>query len=126
MTPSPPQYVYCPFCSTPLGSIVEGTVPRKACPKCHWIYYPHVAAAATAVILRHEEVLLVKPNREPFKGTWMCPSGFVEFGEHPQETAAREVKEEIGLTALTVEPIVMLQSPDDPRLPGHFVFFYRV
>jgi ADP-ribose pyrophosphatase YjhB (NUDIX family) len=69
---------------------------------------------------------MVKRRREPFKGTWMFPSGFVEFGEHPEESAAREVLEETGLKTVRLDLINVFQSEDDPRLLGHFVFFYRV
>jgi ADP-ribose pyrophosphatase YjhB (NUDIX family) len=75
--------------------------------------------------MRAGEVLLVKRLREPFSGTWMFPSGFVDFGEHPEEALARELLEETGLTMVSARLLAVLQSPDDFREPGHFVFFYR-
>jgi 8-oxo-dGTP diphosphatase len=85
-----------------------------------------VAASVTAIISNAESVLLVKRRREPFKGTWMFPSGFVDFGEHPEEALAREVLEETGLRIKQASLIGVHQSPDDYREPGHLVFFYTV
>jgi ADP-ribose pyrophosphatase YjhB (NUDIX family) len=56
----------------------------------------------------------------------MFPSGFVDFGEHPEESLAREILEETGLKMRRADLIGVFQSPDDWREPGHFVFFYRV
>jgi len=33
----------------------------------------------------------------PWYGTWCAPGGFCEVGEHPADTAVREVREEAGL-----------------------------
>lgn len=46
-----------------------------------------------------EKYLLVKRKREwddQSHGKWELPGGKVDFGENPQETAMREVKEEAG------------------------------
>jgi len=123
---SPPDYVFCPFCGSPLTAKAESDRTRKHCAKCKWTYYPHVGASVTAVIIRDGRVLMVKRRREPFKGTWMFPSGFVEFGEHPEEAATREVLEETSLTTARLQLMHIFQSEDDPRLPGHLVFFYRM
>ena len=56
----------------------------------------------------------------------MFPSGFVDFGEHPEESLAREIREETGLKMNHADLIGVFQSPDDWREPGHFTFFYRV
>jgi len=121
----PPCYRFCPFCGKKLQVRIEEEKERKYCPSCEWTYYPHVAAAAGAIILRNNKVLLVKRRREPYKDTWMFPAGFVDFGEHPLETATREVAEETGLKIKNARLLNIIQSVDDPRSPGHFVFFYE-
>ncbi len=100
--------------------------PRMVCPKDGWVYYPRVAASACAVIIRDGKMLLVKRNRDPYKGTWTFPAGFLDYGEHPKETVIREVKEETGLDVEDIELMDVLQSVDDPREPGHLLFFYKV
>src|SRR5437762_2287399 len=51
---------------------------------------------AAAALLRDEQqrLLLVKPH---YRSVWLLPGGLMEAGESPQQTAAREVQEEIGL-----------------------------
>ena len=56
----------------------------------------------------------------------MFPSGFVDFGEHPEDSLRREILEETGLKMQSADLISVFQSPDDSREPGHLVFFYRV
>ncbi len=122
----PSIYDYCPFCAGKLGTRIEEEKPRQHCEHCNWTYYPHVAASVSAIIEDLGAVLLVKRLHEPFKGTWMFPSGFVDFGEHPDEALEREVNEETGLKVRDCDLLGVYQSPDDYREPGHFVFFYRV
>lgn len=122
----PPNYVFCPFCGEELVVKKEEGRDRKYCGKCGWTYYPHVAASACAVIVKDREILLVQRNREPHKGTWMFPAGFVDFGEHPGDTVVREVEEEVGLRVENLTLLDVLQVEDDPRSMGHFGFFFRV
>jgi ADP-ribose pyrophosphatase YjhB (NUDIX family) len=122
----PPNYQFCPFCGRKLEDRVEEQKRRKYCASCRWTYYPKEGASAGAVIVRGGKVLMVKRSREPYKDTWCFPAGFTDFGEHPLEALAREVKEETGLKVKKAEFIDVLQATDDPRNPGHFVFFYRV
>ncbi|HZC72085.1 MAG TPA: NUDIX hydrolase [Jatrophihabitans sp.] len=55
---------------------------------------PRVAAGVLFVD-EADRVLLVKPT---YKDGWDIPGGYVEPGESPKQAAAREVKEELGLT----------------------------
>jgi mutator protein MutT len=57
--------------------------------------YPVPAVAA--IILRGDEILLVKRGHEPAMGKWSVPGGSVEFGETLEQAAKREVMEETGL-----------------------------
>jgi ADP-ribose pyrophosphatase YjhB (NUDIX family) len=121
----PLTYRFCPFCGQTIGTRDEENKTRQYCSRCEWTYYPRVAASVTAIVVTGGRVLLVKRRREPHRGTWMFPSGFVDFGEHPQEALARELTEETGLVLMHAELLGVFQSRDDFREPGHFVFFYR-
>ncbi len=74
-----------------------------------------------AVIIGEESnVLLIKRKRNPFKGYWALPGGFVEYGETVENALNREVKEETGLTVEEKELLGVYSDPRrDPR--GHIV-----
>lgn len=51
----------------------------------------------SALIIDGDRILLVKRDKDPGMGAWKAPGGHMEFGESPEETAAREVEEEVGV-----------------------------
>lgn len=51
------------------------------------------------------EVLLIKRSKPPRSGAWSLPGGRVEFGERCEDAAARELHEEVGLTAVGLQRI---------------------
>jgi 8-oxo-dGTP diphosphatase len=48
-------------------------------------------------------VLLINRGREPYKGMWAVPGGFIEINEELEDAVARELKEETGLTGVQLE-----------------------
>ena len=67
-----------------------------------------------------KRILLVKRGREPFKGKWALPGGFVEYGERTEDAIVREVLEETGLRTGVLELFGVYSDPDrDPR--GHTI-----
>lgn len=75
--------------------------------------YPRPALTADLIALCFHEaqlkILLIQRASDPFKGSWALPGGFVDQNESPQQAAARELKEEAGLT-LTVEDLIEVGS----------------
>ncbi len=73
-------------------------------------------------------VVLVKRGRDPFKGRWVFPGGFVDYEETVEDAAVREVMEETGLKVSLKAILGVYSNPDrDPR--GHnmsVVFVGRV
>ncbi len=58
------------------------------------------------IVIRGDEVLLVKRGREPGLGEWSIPGGAVRTGETLKEAVAREVREE---THLEVEAFTLVK-----------------
>ncbi len=55
--------------------------------------------AVLAIVLRGEDVLLVKRKNDPDAGTWGFPGGRLDYGESLQDGACRELFEETGVIA---------------------------
>ncbi len=79
-----------------------------------------IGLTADIVIVHDGGVVLVRRGREPYKGFWAIPGGFVEYGESVEEAAVREAKEETGLDVHLLKLVGVYSDPSrDPR--GHTV-----
>jgi ADP-ribose pyrophosphatase YjhB (NUDIX family) len=57
---------------------------------------PSIVVLATAAILDHRKVLIVKEEAEPYHDRWVLPQGYTKAGETLAQAAEREVSEELG------------------------------
>lgn len=62
-------------------------------------------AAASAVVFRGAEVLIVERGKGALRGVWSLPGGHIEAGEKARDAATREVLEETGV-AFDIKGIV--------------------
>jgi ADP-ribose pyrophosphatase YjhB (NUDIX family) len=62
-------------------------------------YPSHPQVGIGIVLLRGDEVLLVRRGRPPASGAWSLPGGRQELGETAEACARRELLEETGVTA---------------------------
>jgi 8-oxo-dGTP diphosphatase len=61
------------------------------------------------VAVRGERILVARRREgQHLAGTWEFPGGRVEPGESPEDAARRELTEETGLVAGTLEPLVVV------------------
>lgn len=75
------------------------------------------AMPVIVVVTNDDGKILMSQRHEytnPYHGLWQLPGGGIEFGEHPKETALREVREEVGLHVklLTNHPFVFSHIND--------------
>ncbi|HEX6556177.1 MAG TPA: NUDIX domain-containing protein [Ktedonobacteraceae bacterium] len=57
----------------------------------------------SVLVMNGDRVLLEKRQHTHGAGTWGPPSGHIDFGESPEETAVRETKEETGVNISDVK-----------------------
>jgi 8-oxo-dGTP diphosphatase len=83
--------VFCPACGSPLPSL-----PPVCCAACGEHLWLDPKACAGAAVRQGTSLLMVRRAHEPWLGYWDVPGGFCEPGEHPIDTAERELLEETG------------------------------
>ncbi|MHA1906710.1 MAG: NUDIX domain-containing protein [Candidatus Thorarchaeota archaeon] len=87
--------------------------------------YKNPASAVDVSIIQEGKLILIERGREPFKGRWAFPGGFVDYGESVEDAAKREVMEETGLEIKLLEILGIYSAPDrDPRkhvITSHFI-----
>ena len=70
------------------------------------------------IIIKNNEILLIKRKNPPYKNKWALPGGFVEYGEKTEEAVLREIFEETGLKTDVDKLLGVYSDPNrDPR--GH-------
>ncbi|MDR1762909.1 MAG: NUDIX domain-containing protein [Dysgonamonadaceae bacterium] len=89
-------FKYCPKCGSP--RFVENNFKSKRCEDCGFVYYFNSMSAVAVFITDEADRLLVAVrDREPAKGTFDLPGGFVDMFETGEQAAIREVLEETGI-----------------------------
>ena len=84
-------------------------------------YYPTPSITVDAIVTKPNttnghQILLITRGRDPFKGFYAFPGGFVDYGENPPAACLRELKEECCVDGAEPELICVAGEPDrDPR-----------
>jgi NAD+ diphosphatase len=86
---------YCPKCKS--EELQFDGFKKYYCPECSWEYYQNTAAAVAGILEFEGKVLVVERNREPGKGLYDFPGGFVDLMETAEQAQRREVMEELGV-----------------------------
>jgi len=100
-------FKFCPRCSTKLKD--PGNDSGAECPSCGKVWYHNAAPTAGCVIVRDGKALVTKRAREPEKGRFDIPGGFLEPDEDPVTGLAREVDEELSMK-ITVDLSDLIQA----------------
>ena len=96
------KFRFCPLCGS--DRFVENNFKSKRCEACGFVYYFNHSDSIVAVIVNEKnELLVVRRAKEPAKGTLDLPGGFSDCYETSEQGVIREVKEETGLSVVSVK-----------------------
>jgi ADP-ribose pyrophosphatase YjhB (NUDIX family) len=89
------QFKFCPKCA---AAAPPSGRPLFECGQCGFQYYFNPGCAAGAFVTDEAgKLLFIQRAREPAKGKWAVPGGFIDFNESAEEGLRRELREEVGL-----------------------------
>ena len=88
---------FCPLCASAMNPYKEDGFQREKCSVCGWVHYHNSRPTVSAIIAKDGKVLLCKRAKDPFKGRWDLPGGYLEEKESSEDALRREMKEELGI-----------------------------
>ena len=81
-------------------------------------HYPSIAV--DVILEKDDHLLVVLRKKDPFKGSFAIPGGFMNEGERVEDAATREMLEETSLNIELIDILGVYSAPNrDPR--GHVV-----
>ena len=93
----------------------------------------HKHLGAYALILKDNQILLIKKITGPYDGKLDLPGGTIEFSETPEETWKRELLEETGIDVINYELFdansvtVVWKPQENLEVKTHHIgIFYRI
>lgn len=105
---------YCSWC----GAQVEYTTKyRSDCPSCDYQDYISYKPCVNVIISNGSGLLMLKRAIEPRKGLLDFPGGFMDMSDSSiEETAYREVCEEIGIERDAIQNLSYISSAVSPYI----------
>ncbi len=89
------SFIFCPKCG---GDFLDNNIKSKKCAKCGFTLYFNPSAAVVAIIKNSGgEILVTTRAKDPAKGSYDLPGGFVDSYESAEQSVCREVLEECNL-----------------------------
>lgn len=88
-------FKFCPADGTKLGDPSNDSGAK--CPTCGRVWYHNAAPTAGCAIVRGGKALVTKRGRDPEKGRFDIPGGFLEPDEDPLSGVRREIREELSM-----------------------------
>lgn len=96
---APSLFKFCPQCASPVS--VGSAAVSLECPRCGLVYFFNPTVSAAAIVAdRQGAVILIRRNKNPQRGKFGLPGGFVDFDESAESAVRREIVEEIGIEVL--------------------------
>ncbi|MCF7957403.1 MAG: NUDIX domain-containing protein [Phycisphaerae bacterium] len=89
------HFKLCPTCG---GRDLKMPCEKSlVCSDCDFTYYHNTGAAVAGIIVQDSKVLLTVRAREPFKGMFDLPGGFIDYREDAEVALKREIREELNI-----------------------------
>ncbi|MBO5352980.1 MAG: NUDIX domain-containing protein [Lachnospiraceae bacterium] len=98
------HFTYCPHCGTKavqkeIGD--EGLMPY--CPQCEIPLWDMFSTCIICAVVNEEKEIALIRQKYISTTNYVCIAGYMKMGESAEETACREVQEEIGLKVEQLE-----------------------
>lgn len=98
---------FCPRCGNELEPAANDS--GASCGNCGKTWYHNAAPTAGCVIVRDGKALITKRARDPEKGRFDIPGGFLDPDEDPITGVRREIAEELHMTVdVTYDDLVQV------------------
>jgi 8-oxo-dGTP diphosphatase len=94
-----PAHRFCPLCAGGLTPriLAPGGPARLVCSACRHVHHHDPRLAVGTIATFEGGLVLVQRDRDPARGKWVIPGGFVERGESLEVVAGREALGQTGL-----------------------------
>ncbi len=120
---APEEIAFCPLCGNSMHTETRFDKPRRACSKCGYVHFTDPKVGVGVLVVEEGKVLLVRRAVDPELGKWSIPAGYLDRGEDPRKTAAREAKEETGLDVAIDGLVDVYYNPPEHGGASIFILF---
>lgn len=100
----------------------EGGLDRAWCAACNRFVFGRFSVGVGGFLLHEGRVLFVQRGKEPGRGRWTFPGGFLEADEAADDGLAREVREETGLRVAAEGLLVVRHAQTDAEQNVYCVY----
>ena len=115
------QHQFCGGCGSPCT--LHPTERAMICQGCHQHYFPRISPCVLVMVLKDDKILLANNANFP-PDRYSHVAGFMEPAETPEETAKREVMEEVGIKIKNVRYFMSQPWPFPRQLMLGFIADY--
>ncbi len=116
------QHAHCSYCGTAFASAATSAAAfPRTCSSCANVTYVNPIPVGVVLLPVDDGLLGIRRTIEPGKGRLALPGGFLNLGETWLEGAARELREETGIT-IDPSELALFQVASTPDLSKVILF----